>query len=239
MDNHSPLERRNLFLRNLPTDTRRKIENCLESVAMPLGMEIYQPYEDIKYVYFPETSIISVVTQLQNGSGVETGIVGKEGFSGIEIVLGENCSPREAMVQLGGVGFRMKTEAFRTFFGGDQKFSALVLRYLYAFITQIGQNSVCLCYHPIKNRLARWLLMFHERAATDELKLTQEFIALMLGVHRPSLSKHTGELQNKKLISYNRGLISILDREGLKNAACECYDTIKHDFDKYLQNAKI
>ncbi len=225
---------RNLFLNNLSPPEMKTIEHHLEAVEMPLGMRIYNPFEEIKHIYFPDTSIISIVTLLESGSGVETGIVGKEGFSGIETVLLGNSVPREAMVQLGGDGYRMKVEDFRSVFGDSRKFSAKVLHYLYAYITQIAQNSVCLCYHPIEKRLARWLLMFHERATSDELQLTQEFIALMLGVHRPNLNKSISGLQKKNFISYHRGCINILDRDGLESISCECYKVIKHDFDRYL-----
>lgn len=226
---------RNYFIRCLTEKESGNFDSHLEFIEMPLGMKIYNPNEEISHIYFPETSIISIVTLLENGSGVETSIVGYEGFSGIETILSKNAVPREAMVQLGGNGYRMKVENFRNLFGENKLFAQNVLHYLYPFITQIAQNSACLCYHSIEKRLARWLLMFHERAASDELKLTQEFIAMMLGVHRQNLNKNISKLQQENLIRYNRGHIRIVDREGLLRVSCECYEVIKKAFDGYLK----
>lgn len=225
----------NYFIKCLLKKRFEGFDSCLEPVEMPLGMKIYDPYAEIKHIYFPETSIISIVTLLENGSGVETSIVGREGFSGVETILHENAVPREAMVQLGGDGHRMKVEDFRRLFKENRLFTEHVLHYLYPFITQIAQNSACLCYHSIEKRLARWLAMFHERAASDELKLTQEFIAMMLGVHRQNLNKSLNKLQTQQLISYHRGTVNITDRQGLLAAACECYEVIKTSFDSYLE----
>lgn len=230
-----PLSFNNYFIRSLSPEDVKELDACLEPIEMQLGMKIYDPYCEITHVYFPETSIISIVTLLQNGNGVETAIVGKEGFSGVETILSENAVPREAMVQLGGTGYRAKTADFKRLFEKHKSFSEQVLLYLYPFITQIAQNSVCLCYHPIEKRLARWLLMFHERAVGDELKLTQEFISLMLGVHRQNLNKDINKLQKENLISYNRGRITILNRQGLLETSCECYEVIKTAFAGYLR----
>lgn len=229
--------RGNYFIHYLGGKLPEFSEN-LERVEMPLGMKIYDPDAEIRYIYFPETSIISIVTMIQNGSGVETAIVGKEGFSGVETVLSEKSVPREAMVQLAGFGNRIKTEIFKKFFVENEIFAARVLHYLYPFITQIAQNSACLCYHPVEKRLARWLLMFHERADRDELRLTQEFVALMLGVHRQNLNKSFNNLQKEGLISYCRGRIEIVDREGLLGASCECYAIIQDAFANYLTQAE-
>lgn len=229
---------KNHFIRRMRDKDGAQFDSHLELIEMPLEMKIYDPNEPISYIYFPETSIVSIVTLLENGSGVETSIVGREGFSGVETILMESAVPREAMVQLGGYGYRMKVEKFRTLFAEDKAFAQQVLHYLYPLITQIAQNSACLCYHPIEKRLARWLLMFHERAASDELKLTQEFIAMMLGVHRQNLNKSLGKLQQEKLISYNRGNIKIVDREGLTCVSCECYEVIRTAFNGYLDRFK-
>ena len=226
MTSSSERQTRNIILRSLTDAGYRQILPCLEPVEMPLGRFIYQPEEKIKYIYFPETSVISVVTRLQNGSCVETGIIGNDGISGAETVLAEDSSPREAMVQHGGVGNRMKVKDFRDFCHSDENLSKAVKRYIYSFIGQISQNPACLCFHVIESRLARWLLMFQDRVGGDELNLTQEFIAVMLGVHRPSVSRCAGKLQEQNLINYNRGKIKILDRSGLLENACECYKTI-------------
>lgn len=218
---------KNLILHSLPTESCQKIFPHLEIVKMALGQVIYHPNEKITHVYFPETSVISVVTYLENGNCVETGIIGNDSLSGTETILADDLFPREAMVQLEGIGRRMPTKEFKCFFDSDKLFAKLVMRCVYSFIGQISQNPACLCYHGIEKRLARWLLMLHDRADSDELKLTQEFIAVMLGVHRPSVTKFAIKLQEQGLINYNRGKIKILDRAGLLEISCECYEAIR------------
>ena len=217
---------RNLILQSLATESYRKILPHLEVVEMPLGQLIYQPDQQITHIFFPETSVISVVTYLENGNCVETGVIGNDGMSGVEIVLAKDSSPREAMVQHAGSGKRMKVEKFKEFYETDQILARSVMRYIYSFIGQISQNPACLCFHSVEKRLARWLLMFYDRVGRDELELTQEFIAVMLGVHRPSVSKCAAKLQDQGLIIYNRGRIKILDRPGLIETSCECYQAI-------------
>lgn len=217
---------KNHILCSMGDDIRVDFLAKLEKVEMPLGEILHNPLEKIEYVYFPETSVISIVTLLENGSGVESGIIGREGISGTSVIMGENYSPRESTIQLGGEGWRIKTEEFREFFETHASFRRLVLHYIYAFIAQISQNAVCLCHHVIEQRLSRWLLMFDDRTDFEEMRLTQEFISQMLGVHRPSVSISAKKLQELGLISYNRGTIKILDREGLENFTCECYNSI-------------
>ena len=180
---------------------------------MPLGKVLYYPAEKIEYIYFPETCVISIVNVLENGDSVESGIIGSEGFSGAAVILSEEISPLEATIQLTGEIICLPVAEFRKLFEQNKKFRDVALRYVYAFIGQISQNAACLCHHNIDQRLARWFLMFADRADSNELKLTQEFIAQMLGVHRPTVSKNANDLQKKGFISYNRGSVKILDRE--------------------------
>lgn len=217
----------NFILRSLPVESYRKMLPYLETIEMPHSQTIYRSFEKIDHIYFPENSVISIVTNLEDGNCVETGIIGNDGLSGAEIILTETPSPREAMVQLAGFGRRMKIKDFREFVRSDEVLARLVLQFIHSFIGQISQNPACLCFHKIEKRLARWLLMFHDRADSDELGLTQEFIAVMLGVHRPTVTKFAVKLQNEGLISYNRGKIIILDRPGLLRTSCECYETIR------------
>lgn len=219
-------ELRNHIIRSIDEDFIDEFADKLDKVEMPLAEILHNPLQKIEYVYFPETSVISIVTLLENGNGVESGIIGREGISGTSVIMGEDYSPRESTLQLGGEGWRMRTNDFRYFFEKKDSFRRLVLHYIYAFIAQISQNAVCLCYHVIEQRLARWLLMFADRTDFEELHLTQEFIAQMLGVHRPSVSISAKKLQDQGLISYNRGTIVILDREALEEFTCECYETI-------------
>lgn len=220
-------ETRNAILSSIKAENFKRISDHLELTEMPLGQMIYQPNEKITHVYFPETSVISVVTYLENGACVETGIIGNEGMSGIEILLAENSSPREAMVQHPGFGKKMKVEKFKELLESNAFPREILMKYVYSFIRQISQNPACLAFHKIEKRLARWLLMFADRAGGNELNLTQEFIAVMLGVQRPSVSKCAAELQKQKLINYNRGRINLLDRHRLMETSCECYKAIK------------
>lgn len=201
----------------------------LKYSEMPLGKLLYNPHEKIEYVYFPETAVISIVTMLSDGRCVEAGIIGNEGMAGAFAAFGEDISPREATVQLGGAGWSLNVEDFRRMFEENKDFRCEVLRFVYGFVAQISQNAACICHHQVGQRLARWFLMCDDRAPSETLELTQEFIAQMLGVHRPTVSKNANELQKMGLIKYNRGTVKILDRTGLENLACECYAEINRN----------
>ncbi len=201
----------------------------LKYSEMPLGKLLYNPHEKIEYVYFPETAVISIVTMLSDGRCVEAGIIGNEGMAGAFAAFGEDISPREATVQLGGAGWSLNVEDFRRVFEENKDFRCEVLRFVYGFVAQISQNAACICHHQVGQRLARWFLMCDDRAPSETLELTQEFIAQMLGVHRPTVSKNANELQKMGLIKYNRGTVKILDRTGLENLACECYAEINRN----------
>lgn len=219
-------EAQNLFLQKLPIEEYKNISPFLESADFALGEKLYQQDSKIEFVYFPVNSVASVVTNLENGSTIETGIIGREGIVGFETILFDERSRREVNVQLAGKFYRLKSEIFKTAFDQNAVFRRNVLQFVGAFLTQISQNGACLSFHEIEQRLCRWLLMFDDRADGSQLKLTQEFIALMLGVHRPSVSKNANKLQEIGLIRYQRGTITILDRTGLENRACECYREI-------------
>ena len=229
----------NLIINKLPAPLKQNLEKCLESVEMPLTQILCRPKEKIKYVYFPDTSVISIVTFLENGDCVESGIIGKEGVFGAAFVFGGNVSPTEASVQHSGDGRRIKITDFRMFFDRDKEFRDAVLLYNYSYLAQISQNAACLAHHTIEKRLARWLLMFADRRDDDTLVLTQEFIAQMLGVHRPSVSLNASKLQKMNLIAYNRGTIKILDRGGLENLACECYRAINESLHGFADGASF
>ena len=217
---------KNLILNKLSAEISSKISPHLKAIEMPLSEVLYSPHEKIDYIYFPETSVVSLVTCLENGDSVEAGIAGKEGVVGASIIFADDISHTEATTQLGGSGWRMKTEDFKNCFNDSREFRDAVLYYIYSYIAQISQNSACLCHHTIEKRFARWVLMFADRAERETLVLTQQFIAQMLGVKRPSVSVNAARLQKMGLIKYNRGAIQILDRKGLQNLACECYSEI-------------
>ena len=226
---------KNIIFNKLSKEIFKEIKPHLEEIEMPLTEILYRPHEKIDYIYFPETSVISIVTYLENGESVEAGIIGKEGVAGASIIFANDISPTEATTQLGGIGQRMKVSDFKNCFDDSKEFRNAVLYYVYSFIAQISQNSACLCHHTIEKRLARWLLMFSDRAESDKLILTQEFLAQMLGVQRPSVSMNAGKLQEMGLINYNRGVIKILDRTGMQNLACECYEEINMSLKGYSE----
>lgn len=230
---------KNAILKSLSVAELEKVEKNLERIEMPLGKVLYYPTEKIEHIYFPETCVISVVNVLENGDTVESGIIGKEGFSGAAVILSEEVSPLEATIQLTGDIFCLPVSTFKEIFEKNKDFRDEALRYIYSFITQISQNAACLCHHNIDQRLARWLLMFADRADSESFSLTQEFIAQMLGVHRPTVSKNANDLQKKGFISYNRGSIKILDREGLENFTCECYAAINQSLGSFSNPRKF
>jgi CRP-like cAMP-binding protein len=225
---------RNLFLSALPEAEYNHLKPHLELLEMKLGTVVHEPNEPIRYVYFPENAIVSIVTYLEDGSNIETGLIGHEGIGGIGVILSDQVSPREATIQLAGRCLRMKAQAFKEAFQYGGELNRLALRVVVAFIGQASQNAACTNHHRIENRLARWLLMIHDRVEGDDLRITQEYIAQMLGVHRPSVTESAVKLQEKSLIKYARGRITVLDRDGLENASCECYRIIKDTYDKYL-----
>lgn len=222
----SNLDSQNFILKGISKETFEQIEPDLEKVEMPLSQLLNETWAEMSHVYLPETSVISVVSLLENGNGVESGIIGKEGILGATGIFAGELSLGEATVQLGGEGWRMKISAFKEVFENNAEFRKIILAYVFTFIAQITQNALCLCYHGIEKRLARWLLMFQDRANSEKLVLTQEFLAEMLGVQRPSVSKNANKLQRMDLISYTRGVVKILDRKGLEDFSCECYKTI-------------
>lgn len=225
---------KNLFLEKLSEETYKRIEPHLETIEMPIDFVVYKPFQPVSHIYFPENSLVSIVTVLENGACVETGIIGSEGIAGFEGLLSGNLPTKDANSQLTGKALRIKFDLFKTEFERSDDLQRLTLRYVSAFIEQISQNAACLLLHHIENRLARWLLMVCDRAGSNKINLTQEFIALMLGVHRPSVSKAAGGLQERNLIEYSRGSIIVTDIKGLEQTACECYETIRESVARYL-----
>jgi CRP-like cAMP-binding protein len=226
---------RNHFLSSLPEEDYQRLKPHLESVEMEISEFVHAPYEPISYLYFPEKAVVSVVTFLEDGSSIETGIIGNEGVAGIGAILAEDVSPREASIQVADGLLKIKAENFKAEFERSHSLRRLSLRFVFAFIAQISQNVACVQRHRIDKRLARWLLMVQDRVEADELIITQEFIAQMLGVHRPGVTESAIKLQEQRLIRYTRGRVTILDRKGLENIACECYGAIKEAYDKYLK----
>ncbi|HYO92414.1 MAG TPA: Crp/Fnr family transcriptional regulator [Pyrinomonadaceae bacterium] len=198
-----------------------------------MSQVLFRPDERIRYAYFPTTSIVSLLTELQDGSGMEVGLVGREGVAGISAILGGE-ETKVATAQAQGEALRIDATLLQEEFRRGKLLQRALLRYTHALMTQISQSVVCNARHGIEGRLARWLLMYHDRMNRDEFELTHEFMANMLGVRRPGVSETANRLQEQGLISYQRGHITILNRAGLEELVCECYHIVKEKFESFL-----
>ena len=223
----------NRMLDSLPPDDFKRFVPHLQEATFPLSTVLFRPEDEIEYAYFPTTCIVSLLTQLEDGSGLEVGLVGKEGVAGVSAILG-GTETKVATVQAAGSALKIRVGAFRDEFKRGGALQASVLRYLHALMTQISQSAVCNIRHPVPGRLARWLLMYHDRLGKDEFELTHEFMAAMLGVRRSGISETAAVLQRKGLIAYRRGRVKILDRSGLESFACECYPVVKVKYDDLI-----
>ena len=224
----------NRLLATLPKNEYKRLSPRLKSVSLVLGEVLYEPGDAIKYVYFPNDSIISLIAKLSETSWLEVGMVGNEGMAGLAIFMGVSFSPTRALVQGAGTAMRMSSAAVRTEANRLGSLHHLLHRYSHSLLTQVSQSSACNRFHLVEARLARWLLMTNDRLAAKEFPLTQEFLSTMLGVRREGVSKAAGALQAGKVIRYSRGVITILNRRGLEAKSCQCYAIIKAETDAYL-----
>lgn len=217
----------NWLLDALPKEDYKRLLTDLQPVSFELGEIVYESGAQMDYVFFPTSSHVSLLYTMINGVTAEMGLVGNEGVVGIALFMGGTTTPNRAVVQGGGAALRLKANALHKEFalGGD--FQHLLLRYTQGLITQISQTAVCNRLHSVEQRLCRWLLMTHDRVHSDQLEMTQEFISNMLGVRREGVTHAARNLQDKKLISYVRGHIKILDRAKLEAEVCECYSVVK------------
>ena len=224
----------NRLLAALPHQEYERLRPSLEHVSFDLGQVIYESGEHLDYVYFPTTSIISLLYLMEDGSSAEMGLAGNEGVVGIALFMGGGTMPNRAVVQSAGGAVRMKAKALQAEFALGSRFQQLLLRYTQALITQISQTAVCNRLHSVEQQLSRWLLLSHDRVEADELIMTQELIADMLGVRREGVTVAAGRLQDDGAISYVRGHRQILDRGKLEAISCECYRVVKEEFDRLL-----
>jgi CRP-like cAMP-binding protein len=225
----------NRLLAAVCADDRDRLIGALEPVIFRLGDVVYESGGRLEHVYFPTTAVVSLLYTMEDGSTAEMGMTGNDGVVGVALFLGGDTTPNRAVVQIAGEAFRMKAQSLREEFARAGAFQRLLLRYTQALITQISQTAVCNRLHAVEQRLCRWLLLCHDRVASDELQMTQEFIANMLGGRRESVNLAAGRLQDAGLIDYVRGHISIIDRRGLEAAVCECYRIVRDEFDRLLQ----
>ena len=229
---HSP--KQNHLLDALPNADYERILPQLEFIAMPLGQALYESGGKLQHVYFPTTSIVSLLYVLENGASAEIAVVGNEGILGISLFMGGETTPSRAVVQSAGFGYRLKAKNLKVEFDRAGATMYLLLRYTQALITQMSQTAVCNRHHSIEQQLCRWLLLSLDRLSSNELKMTQELIANMLGVRREGVTDAAGKLQRDGLIEYSRGHITVLDRTGLEKRVCECYQVVKTEFDRLL-----
>ena len=224
MNRPPPAAVQNLLLAALPTGDRDRLVPTLDVVPLKLKDLLHKPGEHIEYVYFPGGGFLSIVTVLEDGSMVEVATIGREGVIGVTAVLDGTPMSSASMVQgESDTCYRMTADAFRREMDRREAFYELMTRYSQALVGFIMQSTACNAVHSVEQRLARWLLMAQDRMGTDEFPLTQEFVAMMLGATRPTVTIVAGTLQRAGLITYHRGRITILDREKLESASCECY----------------
>ena len=231
---HSPHQ--NHLLDALPAGAYDRLAAHLELIPMRLGDVLYESGDQLRYVYFPTTAIVSLLYVMEDGASAEIAIVGNEGILGICLFMGGETTPSRAVVQSAGHGFRLKAELLKNEFGRFGPTMHLLLRYTQALITQMAQTAVCNRHHSVDQQLCRWLLLSLDRLSSNELAMTQELIANMLGVRREGVTEAAGKLQEAGLIQYRRGRITVLDRPGLEARACECYQVVKTEFEMLLEH---
>jgi CRP-like cAMP-binding protein len=229
--------RANRLLAALPEKDYLELLDFLEPVPLPLGMAIYESGATQGYVYFPTSSIVSMLYVLADGASAEIAVTGAEGMVGIALFMGGETTPSRAVVQSAGRGYRLKAGVLKTAFERGGALQHLLLRFTQALITQMTQTAVCNRHHEVDQQLCRWLLLSLDRLASNELVMTQELIANMLGVRREGVTEAAGKLQQEGLIQYSRGRIVIIDRARLEARVCECYSVVKKEYDRLLPAA--
>ena len=224
----------NHLLNVLPASDRERLFPKLELVPLPLGDVLYESGSRLSHIYFPTDSIVSLLYVMEDGASAEIAVVGNEGIVGVSLFMGGETTPSRAVVQSAGHAYRLKAQLLKQEFNRTGPMMHLLLRYTQALITQMAQTAVCNRHHSVDQQLCRWLLLSLDRLPSNELTMTQELIANMLGVRREGVTEAAGNLQSAGLIKYNRGRITVLDRPGLEARSCECYAVVKKEFDRLL-----
>jgi CRP-like cAMP-binding protein len=225
---------RNRLLDALPAAVRDELAPHLERVTLDVREPVAHPGRPFEYVWFPESCIVSVVNDMRDGSTVETGTIGNEGVAGLEALMDADSSERRTFGQVPGSALRARASIVAGLVERERELRRLVNRYSQAYLSQVAQGAACNRLHGIEQRCARWLLLTHDRVGRDQFLLKQEFLADMLGVRRAGVSVAASSLQHAGLIRYRRGVIQVLDRDGLEAASCECYAVIREQFDRLL-----
>lgn len=222
----------NHILNNLSDEDYARLHPHLTPVNLAFGEIIYQPEESIKYIYFPDNSMASVIATTPEGQCVEVGVVGREGIVGVDALMGVDSTSNKTIVQLSDGALRISAGEAKKAFAESATMNKVLLLCVHALMMQISQTALCNRLHTIEQRLSRWLLLCRDRSASDVLTLTQEFLAIMLGANRPSVTTAALILQGGGFIKYSRGRITIIDREGLEDFACDCYRVVKPEYDR-------
>lgn len=225
---------RNGVLAALPAAAFGRLKPHLEHVALHTHDQLLRPHAPAEHVYFPESGMVSRVVTLSDGAAIEAALVGREGLVNVLPALGARLGTTEAMVQIAGTALRTRTEDLRREVGEDTALYMAIVRFLQAELVQVTQSVACIGHHTLRQRLARWLLMAHDAGQSDEIALSHEFLAMMLGVRRPGVTIALGELKTADLIATSHGRIVILNRKGLEAVACECYATVKAEYERLL-----
>lgn len=226
--------RKNFLLRSLQDEDLGRILPKLEPVSLKLGDVLYESGDKLSFALFPTTAVVSLLYLMEDGGTAEIGIIGNDGILGIALFLGGDTTTSRAIIQSAGEGLRMKPNDLQEEFARAGRFQNLLLRYTQAIMTQISQTAVCNRLHAVEEQLCRWLLLSHDRLDSDQLVMTHDLISNMLGVRREGVTLAAQKLAEKKLIKNTRGTISIVDRQGLENAACECYKIVNTEYNRLL-----
>jgi CRP-like cAMP-binding protein len=209
-----------------------EFESKLQPVELEFGHVIYEPNQPVDYAYFPTAGVISLLAAFSDGSTVEAGVIGSEGVLGTWLVMGAETTPHQALVQSPGHALKLGVSDLRALVQNDGELLTTLLRYSNAFFNQVAQTAACNRVHKLEQRLARWLLLTHDRVAGDEFQMTQDFLSRMLAVRRAGVSVAASSLRQMRAIDYQRGNLVVLDRAGLERASCECYQIVKNQFDR-------
>lgn len=229
-----PRAKTNRLLDLLPPAEAKRIHDKLELVTPKFRETIYDDGDPIRYAYFPAGSVVSLLALMENGEAVEVGTIGNEGMAGVPLLLGARSSPNRAFQQVVGASYRMRAEDFVEELGRRERFSQILHLYLQYFFIQVAQGTACNRLHSADERCARWLLQTRDRVDADEFPLTHEFLGQMLGVRRATVTLAAGALQKAGFIEYRRGVVNVLDAEGLASVSCECYRKINDEYNRLL-----
>jgi CRP-like cAMP-binding protein len=225
---------RNRMLELLDPEDFDRLRPHLQHLNFEYKLPLYAGQKPIRFVYFPITGVASLVNTMTDGSAAEVGTIGNEGIVGLPIILGDSVAPTNVYVQVPGVGLRLEARFLTDALERSSNLRSIMSHYVHAFFNQVAQSAACNHFHSLEQRCCRWLLMTHDRVQSEQFLLTQEFLGMMLGVQRTSVTAVARTLKRRKLIDYKRGGVTILSRRGLEELSCECYAVSKHEFDRLL-----